>query len=223
MNTSDPPEHAFYEVPNPRAADTTAKLVGRKVALRPLTPDDYGFVYQLATGPDALVRWRHRGSTPPPEQYPQTLWQGVLTQFLAFRAEDGVPIGVVSAYNADFRNQCVSIAVLIAPPFEGRGWAMEAVFLLIDMLFQTWNFRKIYIESLEFNVSSFWSGAGRLFQVEGCLRDHEFHDGRYWHMYLLAIYRDEWIQASAQVLPRTQGQPVVAADSDQAVANRDGR
>lgn len=201
-----------YPVPLPRGADTVAPLIGRKVALRPIVPSDYDFLYQIATSPDVLVGWRHRGAAPPPEQYAQVLWQGVLAQFLAVRKDDGKPIGAVSAYNADLRNQCVSLAVLIAPEFERRGWAMEAGFIFIDYLFKVWNFRKIYLESLEFNVRSFWSGVDKLFRVEGCLRDHEYHDGKYWHLYFLAIYREEWAQAAPRVLPASVVSP---EDSDQ--------
>jgi len=35
------------------------------------------------------------------------------------------------------------------------------------------------------------SGEGRLFHVEGVLREHSYYAGRYWDEYLCAVYSDD--------------------------------
>ena len=78
------------------------------------------------------------------------------------------------------------------PELEGRGILLEAGELLIDYLFSYWDFEKLCAECPEFNVGAFKSGLGGLLSEEGCLRNHERFLGRFWDLYLLAIYRDVW-------------------------------
>jgi RimJ/RimL family protein N-acetyltransferase len=193
------------EVPEPRTHDTAARLVGRRVALRAVAVTDYDFLYDISMAPDNVVRWRFRGTTPSPEGFIQTLWQGVMAQFLIVRPSNGAPVGLITAYNTDPRSGTTHIALIVAPPYENQGWVMDAVPLFLGYLFDTWNLRKIYYETIEFNYARFASGLGTRFHVEGCLRDHEYHAGRYWHVYTLAVYREEWEQRAERVMPYVLG------------------
>ena len=179
--------------PTPRAHDDPPVLDGRRVKLRPVTPDDYRFLYEISTSTDNLVRWRYRGSTPAPEAFAQSLWQGVQAQFVIVRAGTSEPLGLIISYNADLRNQTVFMAIIIAPGLEGQGWVLDATALFLVYLFRTWPIRKVYYEMLEFNFARISSGAGRHFTVEGCLIDHEYHDGRLWNFYTLAVYRQQYL------------------------------
>lgn len=104
----------------------------------------------------------------------------------------------MQAYNSDPRHGFVSIAILVDGEHEQMGFGVQAAGLLINCLLRCWRFSKAYIESLEFNVASFWSGAGSIFDCEGCLRHHEYHDGRYWHLYILSVAREAWINDGAR-------------------------
>lgn len=181
-----------WDVTEPRVADTFARLWGKWVALRPLMPGDHEFLYRIAVDPRMIVRWRLRGTTPSPEQFPHLLWQNVLAQFVVERVSDRMAIGTVTAYNADHRNGIVYLAVVIVPEFEKSGWALESVAIFVEYVFRCWTFRKIYVEAVEFNFAEYSSGLGRYFQLEGCLRDREYFDGRYWHVYIAALHRDDW-------------------------------
>lgn len=189
------------EIPEPRGADAVPDLIGRHVRLRQITGDDYPFLLELQTRPENMVRWRFRGTTPAPEQLLASLWQGVLAQFLVVRVDNGQPVGLVVAYDADLRHRHVHLAMVIAPEHERTGWTLEALVLFINYLFETFAFRKIYFDMVEFNYQRVASGAGRLFHVEGCFRDHELHLGRLWHLYVLAIYADEWSDAIKDIAP----------------------
>jgi hypothetical protein len=42
-----------------------------------------------------------------------------------------------------------------------------------------------------------------VFREEGCLRDHEFYQGRYWDLHIAAVYRTDWERgAIARLLAR---------------------
>jgi len=194
-------------VPAPRGADAVPVLKGRHVQLRPVNGGDYPFLVALQTDPENLIRWRYRGTTPSPEQIIQTLWQGVLAQFLIVRADTYEPVGLVVGYNAEFRHNYIYLAMIVTPHCELRGWTFEANALFITYLFETFAFQKIYLDVIEFNYRKLASGAGTLFHVEGCLIDHEYHLGRRWHLYTLAIYRHEWPQILERVTPHLATHP----------------
>ena len=167
------------------------RLEGRTVRLRPVEARDYDFLFRLYTVGDHLVRYRLRGSTPSPEAFIRFVWEHVLAQFIV-ETREGHPIGVVSSFEPDFRNRYVYIAACTTPDFESSGLVLEGVAVLVSYLFETFDFRKIYAESLETNYAQFALGEGRLFDVEGRMREHEFIDGAYQDFVLMAIYRDPW-------------------------------
>jgi len=187
--------------PAPRGVDAVPALRGKYVALRAVTSADYEFLLRLQTAPENMIRWRYRGTTPSPEMLLQSLWQGVLAQFLVTRIDTDEPIGLVVAYNPEFRHGYASLAAIFEPTYEKAGWTLEATAVLLAYLFESFPFRKVYLEVIEFNYDRLASGAESIFHVEACLREHEFHFGRYWHQYVLAIYRDEFAGVLARVAP----------------------
>ena len=169
-----------------------AHLTGRRVRLRELVPNDYNYLYHLAVAEETSYRWRYRGITPSPEEFGRNLWQNVTAQFIVERTSDQQRIGHVVAFDANHRDRWVHVAAVGEHALERSGLVMEAVGLLVDYVFIHWDFQKIYFSAIEFNYSSFASGAGRLFSVEGRLRDHCFYGDRYWDMILGAVFRTEW-------------------------------
>jgi RimJ/RimL family protein N-acetyltransferase len=194
-------------VPPPRGVDAVPVLTGRHVRLRAVQQSDYPFLVELQSAPENLIRWRYRGATLSPEQIIQSLWQGVLAQFLVVRADTDQPVGLVVCYNPEFRHSYAYLAMIVTPECERSGWIFEANALFLTYLFEAFGFRKIYLEVIEFNYHKLASGDGTLFHVEGCLKDHEYHLGHRWHLYTLAIYRDEWHHTLARVLPDLAAHP----------------
>lgn len=64
--------------------------------------------------------------------------------------------------------------------------------IFVDYLFAVFPLRKLTAEVIDFNWIQFSSGSGRMFNEEGVLRSHEYHDGKYWDVHLLAIHREQW-------------------------------
>jgi len=176
---------------DPAASVTAPRLTGNTVALRPVEARDYEFLFRLFTAGDHLVRYRLRGVTPSPESFIRFVWEQMLAQFIV-ETREGRPIGVVSSFEPDFRNRYVYLAACSTAEFETTGMVLEGVALLASYLFSTFDFRKIYAESLEANYAQFSFGEGRLFEVEGRMKQHEYINGHYQDFVLLAIYREAW-------------------------------
>jgi len=184
-------------------AGPTAELVGRRVVLRLVDPSDYPWLRALMGDPAVLVRFRDRGVTVRPEQFVDQLWAGVVAQFVVCRT-DGQPLGLVAAFAADHRNRHAHVAVLFDPAAtSGAGWRLEAVALFVGYLFDVFGFAKLYGEIVEFNWAAWQSGAGRFFEVEGCLRGHEYHAGRWWDTYVVAVYPEAFAAQRRRLLPTT--------------------
>lgn len=157
--------------------------------LTPIQEGDLPFLYTLATHPDVSYRWRYRGNPPPPERFASDLWGRVLVQLVARTTAEGQPAGLVVAYDADLGHGHAKIGAVFAPEHAGTGLPAGATALFVRYLFHTFPLRKLYLEVPGFNWEQLSSGAGRLFTVEGVLRDHDFYAGRYWDKHLCAIYR----------------------------------
>lgn len=172
----------------------TPQLSSRRVRLRAVAPNDLPVLYVMVTHDEIAYRWRFNGVIPTYESFVKSLNVGVLIQFVVTSTGNNEVLGLVVAYNADLRNRHAYGVVLVTPRLIGSGIGMEAMALFLNYLFTTWDFRKIYFESLSFNFIQFRSGLGKHFHQEGLLRGHYYFADRYWDNHILALYRDEFLQ-----------------------------
>ena len=162
------------------------------VALVPVTAADEAMLFGWFTDPRSLQRFRLRGQTPSPEAFHRLLWEGVVCQFIVCR-DGGVPVGLVSCFEPDHRNRFANLAVLTNPHVDAGTCVPRATARFVTHLFRSFELRKLYAHMLACNFAQVASGQGRLFHIEGRLVDHEFVDGRYEDLVLLAVHRDEWV------------------------------
>ena len=172
-------------------------LIGARVALRPVTQADYELIRMAeTTGNDSLI-YRQRGMASSPEEWAVSFWRGVLTQWVILDKGSGSPAGVATSYGADFRSGHAYIAGIIFPPCKRQGWPLEGFQLLIDDLFDTFGFRKLYAEMYEHNLKQFASVLQGLAHEEGRLRNHERIADELVDKVTLALYREDWKLARA--------------------------
>ena len=176
---------------------------GRQVYLREVTPEDYRFLRAAECHGELGIRWRFRGSSLSPERWVQSLWQSVLVQHVVVSRKEPTPLGLALAYRPSFQDGHVYIATEAFRPVPRSPLMIFGSALFIEYVFRCWNFHKLYFEVAEYNMPQFESGIGRLFEVEGRLRDHFWYDGRRWDQYHLALYRETWERESQRIL-RTQ-------------------
>jgi len=119
------------------------------------------------------------------------LYQGVFAQFVVvLTSEPRSPVGHVVAYNANLRDGSCHIGV-VGDRQVGAG-ILEATALFFEYLFAHWPFRKLLMETPEFNAQQFASAlTSGLLREEGRLVNQQFYDGEYWDEIILAIYRED--------------------------------
>jgi acyl carrier protein len=178
-------------------------LRSRHVYLKPITPGDYPLLQILETVGDAAPRWRHRGVTPSPDQWAQTLWAGVLVQFMVVGAQTNKPIGRVVIYQPNFQDRHAYFAAMRFDPADRSPLMVLGISVFLEYVFGHWEFEKLYMEVPEYNLDQFASGLGRLLEIEARLRGHLKLGGRSWDQLVLALYRGSAEHAG---LLRTDGE-----------------
>lgn len=179
--------------PSPQAP----QMSGRFVRLRPITPADHAPLYGIAISEEVNLRWRFRGIVPSFEAFVAAFRPADVTaQFAVTTRRSDDAQGLVVAYNTDPRDTHTYVGTFVSPKLAGTGLRVEATSLFATYLFMTWPFRKVYFEVVEYNLSSFRRALTDLFRVEGRLEDHLYYGGRFWDMYLLALYRDDALRFS---------------------------
>lgn len=165
---------------------------GRRVFLRLVMQADYDLIRMVESSGQNQVLYRHKGTTPSPEEFVARLWAGVLAQFMVCEKSTGRPVGIVAAYGADFRNGHAHLASIVFPDHLGLGWPLEGSELFIDYLFETFGFRKLYGETLSAVMRSFPSAMTDVGREEARLLGHEYVKGELVDKVIIAIYREEW-------------------------------
>jgi acyl carrier protein/RimJ/RimL family protein N-acetyltransferase len=188
-------------LPGATAADdfVTPPLRARHVYLKPVTPSDYPFLQMLELAGELAPRWRHRGATPNPDQWAQTLWTGVLAQFMVVGVTTNKPIGRVVIYQPNFQDRYAYFAALRFEPNDRSPIMMLGISLFLRYVFTYWDFDKLYMEVPEYNLPQFASGLGRFFEIEGRLRGHFRVGGRSWDQLILALYRETAVKEGARL------------------------
>jgi diamine N-acetyltransferase len=115
--------------------------------------------------------------------------------FLIVCAPDGQAVGVVSWKPTDTPGSYIVSTMIGDPDMWGAGFGLEAVILLIGMLFDSKSAHRVGFTCGVFNrrmVEIFCSG---LVTVEGILRDYYFVDGAYHDALIGSILKDEYYAA----------------------------
>lgn len=176
-------------------------VLGRRIAFRPIHPDDVGELYRAAFDPEQSHRWRYRGRTVSPEGFAAELHAGVLCQFIAVSSQDGNPLGIVSAYNADLGNGHCYAAIQRTDHSAGiRMGMIEACTMMFGYLFNHFAIRHIYLEMVEHNRfmgdSLVRLGLGSRVATYPV---HQFGPNGYEDLHVFVVTRSQWRQLPEHV------------------------
>lgn len=175
----------------------TSVWVGSKVRLRGIEPEDWQAFMRFGEHSEDMRavdrifpprsaaghrEWTAKQATAEPD--------GDVVM-LAIEA-DGVLVGSLSTHAADRLTGRFGYGVGIGHEHQRRGYAAEAVGLLLDFMFGERRYHKCEAGVYAFNEPSLALHRKLGFQVEGRLRDHEFSAGRHHDMVVLGILADEW-------------------------------
>jgi RimJ/RimL family protein N-acetyltransferase len=150
----------------------------------------YDLLYEWATA--RVLPWQWDGRPISPQSFGDTLWHNVLQQFVVEDVRSGRPIGLVAAKSANLHHRTVFIHVGFVHTVRRRGWPIESIVLLLALLFERYDMRKVYAEMADSSFRLMASGIGTYFDLEGSLRDHLLVDGEYQDLHILSITETRW-------------------------------
>ena len=104
----------------------------------------------------------------------------------------GAAVGAISTHECESRNGTFSYGVSIAPEHRGRGYAAEAILLVIRYYFEELRYQKVTVGVDSFNEPSIALHEKLGFVREGTLRRMKFTRGEYFDVHLYGMTREEW-------------------------------
>ncbi len=108
------------------------------------------------------------------------------------RIEDDVFVGRISYFNVNSRNRSAEIGYLIGPDYRGKGYASDALTLLLDFLFTELKLNRVHAQTGAFNVASISLLEHHGFKLEARLRQHHNVDGTLYDDLIYGILAQEF-------------------------------
>jgi ribosomal-protein-alanine N-acetyltransferase len=109
------------------------------------------------------------------------------------RTDDGALLGRVCYFDLNPRNRAVEIGYLIGPEYLRKGYACEAMKLLLNYLFNKLGLNKATAQTGEFNKASIALLNKLGFKCDGRLRQHHELDGKMYDDLLFSILAEEFV------------------------------
>ncbi len=97
-------------------------------------------------------------------------------------------IGNITLHLIDWRNRNAEIGIIIGDKrSRGKGYATEAISLVVDHAFNKLNLHKLYTGMISGNEASKRAFDKAGFKIEGTLREHFYLNGKYLDCYRLGL------------------------------------
>jgi RimJ/RimL family protein N-acetyltransferase len=174
-------------------------LEGRFVRLRPITREDYGFLWECRCHPDIMHLWMQGRTLPSLEQYSKELDVAlsgtILTMLMIQALPSGRTVGFVFAYDHNPYDRYASWTIVMHPAYVNVGWGFEASMLFLDYLFTFFDLRKVCADIYAFNRHSLRLLLRMGAHEEGRFLEHRYYQGAYHDVIRLAATRAEWGRA----------------------------
>lgn len=172
---------------------------GNLVRLRGVEPQDWEALYAWSLDTE-LDQLSDSFIFPPSKEYYRK-WTAELaakdpTTSLDFRwmieNRDGEVVGTINSHDCNFRNGTFSYGMGINRPHWRKGYATEAIWLVMRFFFQELGFQKATVSVYGFNEGSLALHRRLGFKEEGCLRRMIFTEGAYHDEYVFGMTREEF-------------------------------
>ena len=175
-------------------------LRGRHTLLRPALQDDLVWLYRIATTGAVGTLWRFHGSLLTIDAFAALVTRDAAA-LMVIESNESSPsrIGLVQLTQLNLRSHTAHLTAFLDEEHQRKAWPIEALVNFVTYVFAAYNLRKIYAEVLETEMERYQPFVGTMFEEEGRLRDHEFLFGHHLDVHILAITRDQWTKAWAEL------------------------
>jgi RimJ/RimL family protein N-acetyltransferase len=166
-------------------------FTGSKVILKPFEREDLEL--SMEWNNDEAIN-AYNGSRFPNSVLEQTEWyektqkDKTKKRLIICSRETGEKAGMVSLFNINERHRNAEIGVYLAPAFQKKGFAREAISLLTRFAFMELGMHKLYATIFSFNTGSI-----KLFESAGFVHEYTkkaeiFTNGRYFDVLVYAQF-----------------------------------
>ena len=171
---------------------------GETIRLRALEPSDADaffewdldtemarFLYRVPfpQSREEVRRWTREGSTKAPEN-DEVSW--------VIETLDGVMVGSINTHRCERRYGTFQYGVAVMREHWRKGYASEAIKLVLRYYFGELRYQKVTAEVYEFNEASIKLHERMGFVLEGRLRKMLYTDGKYWDVLVYGMTDEEF-------------------------------
>jgi RimJ/RimL family protein N-acetyltransferase len=183
----------------------TSFWTGKRIRLRGIEPDDWTAFMRFAEDEERLGDVLH----PPRSAEGYRAWakeqaaaksDGDCFQLAIEAADTGEMVGAVGSHHADPREGWFEYGVTIGADHRRKGYAAEAVVLLLRFMFAERRYHKCEARIFAHNEVSLALQRRLGFVEEGRLRDHVFLTGRHHDLVMMGMVAEEFAQLHSMTL-----------------------
>lgn len=184
----------------------TAFWTGRRVRLRGIEPADWSAYQALDSDSDSeraidalypprsVERYQHFSVEDSRSQ------PGVEEFRLAIESlDDGAFVGSISTHKPDLHNGCFIHGIAIMAAHQRKGYAADAMVIMLRYMFQERRFHKCEAHIYAYNEASVGLHTKLGFVHEGRLREHVFQAGRFHDLIVMGLTAPEFAKLHAPV------------------------
>lgn len=189
--------------PAAEEATTEQLLTGALVRLRELRDDDVPQLVEWWNDLDLAPLQTNGPAHPRPAD-------GIEAQFRQWSRNDGTDLGLsvvtraggrlaghATLYGADVKDRCATFAIVIGPPFQGRGIGGDVLRVMLRHGFTELGLHRIELTVNGYNDRALAVYARAGFREEGRRRESVFRHGRWHDLVLMGILDREWHEREA--------------------------
>ncbi len=172
---------------------------GQLIRLRAVEPADWEHFYRWDTAYPDMARFTHEIAFPPTHEATrewvedQSRQSGEHDRFrFSIETLAGEFVGTINTHTIDQRCGTFRYGLAILPEHQRKGYAAEAIRLLLRYYFHEKRYQKVNVDVASFNEPSIRLHESLGFVLEGCLRRVVYTEGQYHDSLIFGLTREEF-------------------------------
>jgi diamine N-acetyltransferase len=161
-----------------------ANLIGKHISLRALEPEDLDFLFSTENNEQF---WEISSTQTPFSKYilkqyiensHQDIYEAKQYRFVISNMENN-PVGMIDLFDFNPQHKRVGIGILLLPKYQNKGYASEALDLVIDYVFLYLNVHQIFANITSDNTKSIALFEKNNFKIVGIKKDWIYSNSAY--------------------------------------------